>query len=92
MITTDLEYIFKSVLPPVLFSFLKNALVIQGTLWFHTYVWSPLFSKRADTELNVREAYDQEETRALSKGPCSIFIRIRRLTNMMFMQKETMKQ
>ena len=39
--------------------------------------------KRMDAELNTREAYFWEETRAPSKGPCSIFIRIRRLTNVM---------
>ena len=36
-----------------------------------------------DAELNTREAYFWEERRAPSKGPCSIFIRIRRLTNVM---------
>ena len=49
-------------------------------------------SKRADAELNMREANVPEETRALSKGPCSIVIRIRRLTNVMDVQLETMKQ
>ena len=48
-------------------------------------------SKRADAELNMREANVQDETRDLSKGPCSVFIRIRRLTNVMDMQKETIK-
>ena len=32
----------------------------------------------------------QEKTRALSKCPCPGFIRIRRLTNVMGMHKETM--
>ena len=49
-------------------------------------------SKRADAELNMREASVREETRALSKGPCSVFIRIRRLTSMMNVHKEIMKQ
>ena len=49
-------------------------------------------SKRADAELNAREANVEEETRASSNGPCSIFIRIRRLTDMMGMQKGTMRQ
>ena len=49
-------------------------------------------NKRADAELNTREANVQEETRALSKGPCSVFIRIRRLSNMMDVQKETIKR
>ena len=39
----------------------------------------------------VREPNVPEETRAQSKGPCSIFIRIRRLTNVMGVNKETMK-
>ena len=57
------------------------------------WVWSSLLSsKRADTELNTREANVWEETRALSKSPCSIFSKIKRLTNMIDMQKETMKQ
>lgn len=49
-------------------------------------------SKRADPELTVREANVREDTRALTKGPCSIFIRIRRVTNVKDRQKETMKQ
>ena len=49
-------------------------------------------SKRVDAELNTREANVGEETRAQSKGPCSVFTRIRRLTNVMDMQKETIKQ
>ena len=49
-------------------------------------------SKRVDAELNTREANVQEETRALSKGPCSVFIRIGRLKCMMDVQKETIKQ
>ena len=41
---------------------------------------------------NAREANVQEETRAQSKGPCFVFIRIRRLTNMvMDVHKETVK-
>ena len=48
-------------------------------------------SKRVDAELNVREANVWEETRALSKDLCSVFIRIRTLTKVMNMQKETMK-
>ena len=32
----------------------------------------------------------QEKTRAPNKGPCPIFIKIRRLTNVMGMHKETM--
>ena len=49
-------------------------------------------SKRADAELNRREANVWEETRAPSKSPCSVFIRIRRLTNMvMDVHKETTK-
>ena len=40
---------------------------------------------------NVREANVRQETRAPSKGPCSVFIGIRRLTSMMDMHKETMK-
>ena len=44
-------------------------------------------SKRVDKELNMREADVQEETRAPSKGPCSVFIRIRRLTNVMMCRK-----
>ena len=43
-------------------------------------------------KLNTREANVQEETRAPSKGLYSAFIRIRRLTNVMGVQKETMKQ
>ena len=49
-------------------------------------------SKRVDTELNTREANVLEEARTLSKGPFSIFIRIRRLTYAMDVQKETTKQ
>ena len=49
-------------------------------------------SKRADAELSTREANVQEETRAQSKGPCSVLIRIGRLTDMMDVHKETMKQ
>ena len=52
---------------------------------------SLLFSKRADAELNVREANVRKETRAMSKGPCSVFIKIRRLTDVMDVHKETMK-
>ena len=48
-------------------------------------------SKREDAELTVREANVWEETRVLSKGPCSIFIRIRRLTNVMDVHEEAMK-
>ena len=40
---------------------------------------------------NAREANVWEETRALSKGPWSIFIKIRRLTSVMDVHKETMK-
>ena len=49
-------------------------------------------SERVDAELIEREANVQEETRAGSKGPCSFFIRIRRLTNVIDVQKETLKQ
>ena len=49
-------------------------------------------SKRENAELNTREANVQEETRALSKGPCSVLIRIRKLISVMDVQKETMKQ
>ena len=49
-------------------------------------------SKRVDAEMNMREANVWEETRALSKHPFSVFIRIRRLTYMMDVQKETIKQ
>ena len=49
-------------------------------------------SKRMDVEFYTREANVQEEMRALNKGPFSIFIRIRRLTYVMDMQKETIKQ
>ena len=45
-------------------------------------------NKRVDTELNMREANVWEETRALSKGPCFVFIRIRRLTNVMGMHRQ----
>ena len=50
-------------------------------------------SKKAGCRIrNAREANVQEETRVPSKGPCSIFIRIRGLRNMvMDMHKETMK-
>ena len=40
---------------------------------------------------NVREANVRKETRAPSKGPCSVFIGIRRLTSMMDLYKETVK-
>ena len=41
---------------------------------------------------NVREANVWEEARAPSKGPCSFYIRIRRLTKVvMGVHKETMK-
>ena len=40
----------------------------------------------------MREANVWEEARDLSKGSCSIFITIRSLTNVMDVQKETMKQ
>ena len=46
-------------------------------------------SKRGDAEMNAREANVYEETRALSKGPFSIFIRIRGLTYVADVQKET---
>ena len=49
-------------------------------------------NKRAEAELTTREANVKEETRTLSKGPSSIFTGIRRLTNVMDVQKETMKQ
>ena len=49
-------------------------------------------SKRADTEFNTREANVWEVTGAPSKGHCFIFIRSRRLTNVMDVQKETIKQ
>ena len=49
-------------------------------------------SKRADTELKTREANVRAETRTQSKGPRSVFIRVRRLTYMMDVQKETIKQ
>ena len=39
-------------------------------------------SQKEDAELNVRGANVRVETRALSKGPSSSFIWIRRLTNM----------
>ena len=45
-----------------------------------------------DAELNMREANVWEETRTLSKDPCSVFIRIRRLINVIHVQKETVKQ
>ena len=50
-------------------------------------------SKREGCRIkNVREANVWEETRAPSKGPCSIFIRIRRLTIVViYVHKETMK-
>ena len=48
--------------------------------------------ERADAELIAREANVQGQTRAQSKGPCSVFIRIRRLTNVMDVPKETTKQ
>ena len=48
-------------------------------------------SRRADTDLNMREANVQEEKRAPSNGPCSIVSRIRRLTYIMDVQKETIK-
>ena len=49
-------------------------------------------SKRAGLRIKMpREANVREETRALSKGPCSVFIRIRRLTSVMDVHKETMK-
>ena len=49
-------------------------------------------SKRVDAELTMREANVQEETRAPSKGPSSVFIRIRRLTYVIDMQKQTIIQ
>ena len=49
-------------------------------------------SKRVDAELNMREANVWEETRTPSKGLFSIFIRIRRLTYVMDVQKETIRQ
>ena len=49
-------------------------------------------SKRVGCRIeNAREANVREKARALSKGPCSIFIRIRRLTSVMGVHKETMK-
>ena len=39
-------------------------------------------SKRADTGLKQEMANAREKTKAPNKGPCPIFIRIRRLTNM----------
>ena len=48
-------------------------------------------SKRADADLNMREANVREETSVPSKGPCSVFIRIGRLTSVMDMQKATVK-
>ena len=49
-------------------------------------------SKKAGCRIkNGREANVQEETTALSKGPCSIFIRIRRLTSVVGVHRETMK-
>ena len=52
-----------------------------------------MFRKKAGHRIkNAREAKFPEKTRAPSKGPCSIFIRIGRLTNVvMSMHKETMK-
>ena len=49
-------------------------------------------SKRVDAELNTREANVREETIALSKGLCTVFIRIKGLINVTDMQKETIKQ
>ena len=43
-------------------------------------------------EYNTREANVWEGTRTLSMGPFSVFIRIRRLTYVMDVQKETIKQ
>ena len=50
-------------------------------------------SKKVGHKIKMREmANVQEKTRAPIKGPCSIFIRIRRLTNMvMDVHKKTMK-
>ena len=52
-----------------------------------------MYSKKAERRIkNAREANVWEKTRALSMGPYSVFIRIRRLTNMvMDVHKETMK-
>ena len=47
-------------------------------------------SKRADAGLKQKMANVQEKTRAPNKGPCPIFIKIRRLTNEMGAHKETM--
>ena len=58
------------------------------------WVWNSLLSsKKVGRRIkNAREANVREETRASSKGLCSIFIRMRRLTNVvMGMHKETMK-
>ena len=57
------------------------------------WVWSSLLScKRTGCRIeNVREANVWEETRALNKGPCSVLIKIRRLTSVMDVHKETMK-
>ena len=49
-------------------------------------------SKKAGRRIKIREVANvREETRAPIKGPCSVFIRIRRLTNVMDVQEETMK-
>ena len=59
--------------------------LVPWKLCHRLWVWSSLLSsKRAGHKIeNAREADVQEETRAPSKGPGSIFIRIRRLTSVM---------
>ena len=42
-------------------------------------------------DLNAKAANIWEETRALNKGPCSVFIKIRRLTSMVDVHTETLK-
>ena len=48
-------------------------------------------AKRADAGLKPEMADVWEKTRAPNKGPCPIFIQIRRLTNAMGVHRETKK-
>ena len=51
-----------------------------------------MFSKRAGAEMKMREANVYAETKALSKGSFSVFIRILKAYICDNLQKETIKQ
>ena len=54
-------------------------------------LWPLSRTRAGGINKNAREGNVLEATRALSKGPCSIFIKIRSLTSMMDVRKETTK-